>query len=76
MDEFCCVCGADDETDGSLVSGFLTIPVITPRSAMAARKVCNACLALVLAVTLQRAGSGAGSLLARAAIEAEQEEGT
>jgi hypothetical protein len=74
QDEFCCICGADGETDESLVSGFLTIPVVTPQSAVALRRVCDACLSLLLATVLQRAGNGAGSLLARAAIEAEQEE--
>lgn len=75
-DEFCCICGADEETDESLVSGFLTIPVFTPKSAMAVRKVCNACLALLLSVVLQRAAQSMPHQMAAAAIENEQEEGT
>lgn len=73
-DQFCCACGADDETDEMLVSGFLAFPVITPRSAMSARRICNACLAMLLSAVLQYAGQGdgtAGSELARQAIEGQ-----
>jgi hypothetical protein len=52
-DEFCALCGADDETGSDLVSGFLSVPVVTPRQAVRVRLVCDACLSLVLSVSLQ-----------------------
>jgi hypothetical protein len=70
-DKFCCVCGADDETDPSVVSGFMAFPVVTPRSKLAMRRICDACLAMLLAVTFQRAGSGLVTMVARAATRAE-----
>ena len=70
--KFCCVCGAD-ETDESVVSGFLMFPAVTPKSALAVRYMCDACLAMLLAVVLQRI-SGLGSMLAREAIEAQDAE--
>lgn len=60
QDEFCALCGADDETDGALVSGFLSVPVITPHQALRVRLVCSACLSLVLSVSLHLLGNSGG----------------
>ena len=60
QDEFCALCGADDETDGALVSGFLSVPVVTPRQAVRVRLVCDACLSLVLAVSFHLLGNSGG----------------
>jgi hypothetical protein len=45
----CALCGADAET----ASGFLNVPVVTPWRAVRVRLVCDACLSLVLSVSMQ-----------------------
>lgn len=75
MDGFCAFCGADEDTDESVVSGFLTVPITTPQSAMTAQKICDACLAILLAVVFSRAvNASIGAMVAQAVIEDELEE--
>lgn len=70
---FCAFCGADEDTDESVVSGFLTVPVVT--HAVAAQKICETCLSILLAVVFARAPkAGIGAMVAQAVIEDEQEE--
>jgi hypothetical protein len=46
-DQFCALCGADSETDETLVSGFLDVLVMTPAAGPALRKVCDACASIL-----------------------------
>lgn len=76
-DEFCALCGADDKTDGKFAGGRLLVPVVTEAGAAAVKAVCDACLAMVLNVVLQRASrAGIGTSIADAAIEDQDGENT
>jgi hypothetical protein len=46
-DQFCALCGADAETDETLVAGFLDVVVMTPAAGPALKKVCDACAAIL-----------------------------
>lgn len=67
-DEYCCMCGADTDTDKSLVSGWLDVLIVTPAAGGAVKKLCNTCLGWVLGTVFSHAGHAALTRMGEAAI--------